>query len=278
MRRTVCLVVCGGLMVLGSCTTVSPGHEHAVETTGKSPAHGYLSQHEIPDSLVELPPPPSPGSAALAMDEDIARRSLMLKGGARWNLAISDADLDFPRAARIYSCALGLTITSDKTPTIWKILQRSERDLSKVTRRAKKHYQRARPFLLDGQPVCTPEFLDHLRKSGSYPSSHSSIGWGWALILAELAPDRTDAIMVRARAYGESRNVCNVHWHSDVMQGRLLASAVIARLHADAEFRSDMDVARTEMRKALNQADTRPDAAACQAEAAALAEKPSLAQ
>ena len=46
---------------------------------------------------------------------------------------------------------------------------------------------------------------------GSCPSGHTDIGWGWALILSEIAPDRTDAILERDRAFGESRVVCNVH-------------------------------------------------------------------
>jgi membrane-associated phospholipid phosphatase len=31
----------------------------------------------------------------------------------------------------------------------------------------------------------------------SYPSGHASIGWAWALALAELVPDRANAIFSR---------------------------------------------------------------------------------
>jgi len=68
----------------------------------------------------------------------------------------------------------------------------------------------------NGAPVCTPEDEEVLRKDGFYPSGHTALGWAWALILTEIAPDRADAILARGRAFGVSRNICNVHWHSDV--------------------------------------------------------------
>ena len=36
--------------------------------------------------------------------------------------------------------------------------------------------------------------------------------------------------------FGVSRYVCNVHWHSDVVAGRMMGSAAIARLHANDVF------------------------------------------
>ena len=47
--------------------------------------------------------------------------------------------------------------------------------------------------------------------------------------------------------FGDSRQVCNVHWPSDVEQGRVLAAAVFARLQAEPEFRSDLETARKEV-------------------------------
>ena len=64
---------------------------------------GYLSPKAVPSSLVLLPAPPAEGSAAFALDEEISRRSLALRGTPRWSLAISDADLSFPNAAGTFS-------------------------------------------------------------------------------------------------------------------------------------------------------------------------------
>jgi acid phosphatase (class A) len=72
---------------------------------------GYLQPEELPNSLDLVPPPPAAGSAALALDEEVSRRSLALHGTPRWDLAANDAELMFPEAAGTFSCALGISIT-----------------------------------------------------------------------------------------------------------------------------------------------------------------------
>jgi acid phosphatase (class A) len=74
------------------------------------------------------------------------------------------------------------------------------------------------------------------------------VGWAWALILTELFPDHADAITKRGWEYGISRMVCNVHWHSDVVAGRTMGAATVARLHADREFVADLEAAKREVR------------------------------
>ena len=89
------------------------------------------------------------------------------------------------------------------------------------------------------------------------------------MVLAEIAPDRATQVLARARAYGESRVVCGVHNASAVDAGRTEASIVIAALHSSAEFRADLDAARTELAAARAKA-TPP--ANCDAENALVAQ------
>ena len=103
--------------------------------------------------------------------------------------------------------------------------------------------------MVNGEPTCTPQDEALLRQDGSYPSGHSAIGFGWGLLLAELVPDRSAQLVARGRAFGDSRRVCNVHWLSDVEEGRVVATAVVARLHADAAFQRDLKKARDEVTK-----------------------------
>jgi acid phosphatase (class A) len=63
--------------------------------------------------------------------------------------------------------------------------------------------------------------------------------------------------------------VCNVHWLSDTEEGRVMASATVARLHDQAEFRSDLEAARNEI--AAARAVGRKPARDCAVEAARLA-------
>ena len=237
---------------------------------------GYLSPKRLPSSLALVPPPPATGSAAFALDEEISRRSFALRDTPRWLLAVSDADLTFPHAAGTFSCALNAPITEEDTPHLYMLLRRTMTDLGRSTYTAKNHYNRTRPFVLNKEPICTPDDKALLEKNGSYPSGHTAVGWGWALILSEISPEQTDAILARGLSFGESRNVCNVHWHSDVVQGRIMAAGTVARLHADPAFRADLEAARAELAAVRNKGlkPTRD----CSAETAALAVKPSLAQ
>ncbi|WP_417068424.1 acid phosphatase [Niveibacterium terrae] len=260
------------LLALASCAT--PPLEKVAGPDGRY--RGYLAAAAVPSSLVQVPPPPAPGSAAMALDEEIAQRSFALRNTPRWKQAAQDADLSFPHAAGIFACAVNTAITEADTPRLYRLLQRSLADLGASTRSAKKHYQRPRPFMVNKEPICTPEDSEDLAKNGSYPSGHNAAGWGWALILAELSPEQADAILVRGRNYGESRNVCNVHWHSDVMQGRLVGAGTVARLHAEPAFLADLAAAREEL-AAARKKGLKPQTD-CAAEAAALAITPSLAQ
>ena len=233
---------------------------------------GYLPKEAVPDSAALLPPPPAMGSAAEALDQEIARENLRLRGTARWKLAGMDADLRFPSAAGDFSCALGAPITEQDTPRLYVMLQRIMTDAGAATGAAKTKYRHARPFMLDSQPTCAPDQEQVLRTNGSYPSGHTSVGWAWALVLSETSPDQSEAILARGRAFGESRLVCNVHWESDVIEGRFMGAATVARLHDEPEFLADLEAAKSEL--AAARAKSLPPQNDCKFEAEALSETP----
>ena len=230
---------------------------------------GYLPMDAPLDSRAFVAPAPAADSERQALDDAVSRRALSLNGTSRWELATRDAQLRFPEAASAFSCALGLPITEAETPALYMLLRRTLADLGVATAAAKEAYQRARPFMSNGAPICTPAEEEALRRNGSYPSGHTSIGWGWALILSELAPDRAEALLARGRAYGESRIVCNVHWYSDVVAGRTVAAGAFARLQTNAEFREAMIAAAEDIARMRTKA--LPQSQECAVEAAALA-------
>src|SRR6185503_8415884 len=102
---------------------------------------------------------------------------------------------------------------------------------------AKDHYKRARPYQAAAETSCTP---DEKHRPDSYPSGHASIGWAWALVLAEIVPDRADALLARGRDFGQSRVICGVHYASDVESGRLVGAATVSRLHAEPVFTAQL--------------------------------------
>ncbi len=229
---------------------------------------GYLPHAALPDSLALLPPPPAEGSAALERDEEARKSVEALRGSARWHRASSDAVLELPRVADDFSCAMDVVIGKETTPRLYGLVGRMMIDVGLSTYGAKNQYRRTRPFVVHQAKTCSPADEAMLRNDGSYPSGHSALGWGWALVLAELNPERADAILRRGRDFGQSRLVCNVHWQSDIDAGRVIAAATVARLHGDPTFRADLDAARAEIAAVKNR--DAPSPGDCAAEAASL--------
>ena len=268
LRKTFLVLVC--IAITAGCAGIEgQSKPAAVPEIRPGILAGYLQPEVLPNSLALIPPPPAEGSAAFALDEEVSRRSLALRGSPRWELAAKDAELMFPKAAETFSCALNVPITEQDTPHLYMLLRRTLADAGLSTYTAKNKYQRKRPFMVNKEPTCTPDEEEHLKKDGSYPSGHTAIGWAWALILTEIAPEQADAILARGRAFGKSRNICNVHWHSDVVEGRFMGAAAVARLHADPAFRAELESARAEL-AAVRAKGLKPTRD-CQAEAEALA-------
>jgi acid phosphatase (class A) len=262
-------IVGGLLLLLAGCASLDSTAElDAVPEIRPGILAGFLPREELPDSLDFVPPAPAEGSAALALDERVHRDMQALRGSARWELAQQDADLSFPAAAGTFSCALGAPISEEHTPHLYVLMRRTLVDAGLSTYAAKDHYQRKRPFMVHGETTCVPDSEEGLREDGSYPSGHSAIGWGWALVLAELAPDRLEQLMARGREFGQSRVVCNVHWQNDVIEGRMVAAAAVARLHDDPTFLSEMKLAASELEAVRKKG--LPPARDCESEAEAL--------
>lgn len=210
-------------------------------------AGGYLPRAALPDSLLINPPPPSARSAAAKRDEEAARAALALRGGPRWEQARLDAEIFAPTTTDLFSCAAGIPIGLDTMPRTTALMRKMAADVAMAVYPTKRRYQRERPFIHNHKPTCTPQDEAVLRRDGSYPSGHSAIGYGWGLALAEIVPDRAAQLVARGRSFGDSRRVCNVHWLSDIEEGRTVAAAVVARLHAEPAFRADLEAAREEV-------------------------------
>lgn len=254
-----------GLAALGAASVAVLADEPARPAFKIPP--GYIAAENVPDSAQLVPPAPARKSGAEQRDKAASKVALAAHGTPRWTVATSDADLFTPKATGALSCAAGFDISAQATPALDKLLRRVMIDFGLATGKAKKLYNRDRPFEVNKRPMCTPEITRMLEADGSYPSGHSAIGYGWGMVLAQLVPDRTTQLMARGRAFGESRRFCNVHWQSDVEEGRVIAAAVFARLQAEPAYQADLQAARDELAKAPRQTPSRD----CAAEAAALA-------
>lgn len=230
------------VLALAACQTPAP----AEAPYAAPPVQHATSAERNPavqvDANIILAPPP--GDAITALERDIVRGPWSEERRAQ---AREDNAID-PFAA--FDSVLGPNFTPAQLPLTLALLDRAGRAAGFAGDPTKFLYQRPRPFLADAAiETCIPAD-ERLRASYSYPSGHAALGWGWALILAELVPSQADAILVRGREFGESRVVCGVHYPSDIEAGRTVAAAAIARLHADPDFPAQIAAARAELEAA----------------------------
>jgi acid phosphatase (class A) len=230
---------------------------------GAAPAFavdGYLPKDSAPDTYKVLPAPPAAGTGVAADDKAAFVSTRKLEGSPRWDLAASDAN-ETPEAAFLnFSCALGVTLDDGSAPTLATMFSRMRKDEDAITEGPKDKFAVRRPYLdLPGE-ICVARPDPSKPPSGSYPSGHATLGWAYALILAELAPDKATEILTRGRVFGESRIACGVHYPSDIEAGRTNGAALVAALHASAEFRADLEKARAELAAARKSGGVVPPA------------------
>ncbi len=211
-----------------------------------------LADADIPRSVDFLPAPPAEGATDMARDKALYERTRAAKGTERWLLAARDADIRLDRGAgELFTESFGLKISREGTPATYALLHGVFPDLIASFNSAKERYMRIRPFVYYNAPgsTCTPAEEEHLSGNGSYPSGHSTLGYGMALVLAEISPERQNAIIKRGIEIGQSRVICGAHWQSDVDAGRLVAAATMAQLHNSEEFCKLMAKAKEEIRR-----------------------------
>ncbi|MGC3947767.1 MAG: phosphatase PAP2 family protein [Chryseolinea sp.] len=233
------------------CQSGAPSKLAEVKEIGPGLLQGYLSREDLPNSLALVAPPPEEGSPAYLADQDYASKAVASRqtDTTRLRQATNDAYLYFPDAALSFQSTVGVEISEAKTPHLYLLMRRMLTDAALSTYTAKNHYKRKRPFVVNNTQTCTPADEEQLRKDGSYPSGHTAIGWAWALMFTELFPSKMNAILKRGYEFGESRVICDVHWHSDVEAGRVMGAATFARLQANKTFQADLAAARKEIAK-----------------------------
>ncbi len=231
---------------------------------GQQQRAGYLPSGTI-DITQILPPAPQKGDARYAADRSIFKATRHWLGTPRGDLATRDVDFSVPYMLHAYSCSIGVALTPQNAPATVKLIGKAGVDTATQSAIGKNFFKRERPFLIDKGATCQKPA--ELAGSFDYPSGHAMWGWTWATLLAELAPDRSTAIMARGIAYSESRVVCGVHNMTAIESGRNAASATLAAVHGQAAFQADMAAARAEI-TALRSDATTPRPENCAAETA----------
>lgn len=215
------------------CMVVPAAHaaDHA------DPAPRWLSVTTFaPDHA--FAPPPAPGSLEEKLDLDRLRALIAASSPAR----ITQADWDGEhKEPAIFDKALGKDIAT--LPHTLALANLVQDEVERVVAAAKHHFRRARPFMVD--PA-----LPHCGKGEqalkAYPSGHSAFAWSVAWTLAQLAPDRAAALMAKAQDYTLSREICGVHFATDVEAAHGMATAAAQALLSDPRLAPMVAAARAE--------------------------------
>ena len=191
-----------------------------------------------PNAVKLLAPPPMPDSAEQAADlaEVVAVHDQCTAAEA----SLADSEQNFFIFS--FEPAIGAFFQPGKLPKTEAFFHRVQAAVTSVEDNAKDYWKRPRPYVVD--PVLANGKLE---KSFSYPSGHSTRATVDALLLAEMFPDKRDAILAEGRAIGWHRVEIAHHYPTDIYAGRVLAQAIVREMKKNADFKRDFADVKSEL-------------------------------
>ncbi|MBR1600606.1 MAG: phosphatase PAP2 family protein, partial [Alphaproteobacteria bacterium] len=171
----------------------------------KAETRSFLTEDEMPVVSEFLPLPPKTTDAGFYNDWYRYEWGKTMRNTERGKQAEEDANHSLEYFYKIYSEPFDLIISKENTPEISAFLERVLDTTRLCKDMAKSRFMRKRPFVQFNEPTSVPQDEEKLRANSSYPSGHTTMGWGIALVLAEINPYRQNEILKRGFEYGESR-------------------------------------------------------------------------
>jgi acid phosphatase (class A) len=201
----------------------------------------YVVPGEMDVTMFISPPPAtnSPKNRA-ELDEILAFQSNRTQ--AMVDFAVSDATISVFRFADV----IGTNFTPANFPVAAYFFSNSLANAEKITSSAKKYYHRPRPYAQDTNVhPCVPK-----PSNESYPSGHSTAGNFFAILLADMLPEKAGEIYARGWRFAENRVIGGAHFRSDIEAGRICAALIAEKMFESAAFQRDFKAAKEEIRKA----------------------------
>src|SRR5580704_5225557 len=195
-----------------------------------------------PDGVALLAPPPEPGSEEQAADLATVRMLFKSRTPEQTERAKKDSTLSIFNFAE----AIGPEFKQGRFPKVEGFFAKVKNDVHDYIYAPKNYWKRKRPYEVD--PALT---FGEPEPSPSYPSGHSSWGMVQALVLADLFPDKSAAILEYGRQIGWDRVLIGKHFPTDVQAGRVLAQAIVRELKASPAFQRDFAQAKAEVQGQL---------------------------
>ena len=213
-----------------------------------APIQAYLPNAVLVETAGQLPPPPAPGSAADAADRQYYRDITLNSPDRLVQRARKLSVMLRPVYRNALSCELGAQIDPKLTPALWTMLLRADVDAGRASGAVKADTgpKRPRPNSEDGSTSCDGRTAA-ARPGSPYPSRQATSGYLWALILADLRPDRRADLLAFGTETGDFWVVCRFSWKSDAEQGRALAQSLFRQLLKAPAFKGDLARAKAEL-------------------------------
>jgi acid phosphatase (class A) len=204
----------------------------------------YLSPNQF-DPIAVLPPPPEPGSPEQAAD--LASVVAVHKACSPSEFAVAKSQDRYNFF--IFASAIGPFFQRGKLPLTEALLHRVGKETDEIQGTVKSYWKRLRPYEVD------LSLADGLKPENtfSYPSAHSTSATVFALLLADLFPEKQNEILALGRNIGWHRVELAKHYPTDVYAGRVLASAIVRELKASPAFQKDFAAAKAEAATAIQQ-------------------------
>jgi acid phosphatase (class A) len=190
-----------------------------------------------PDAVGLLAPPPLPGSTEQAAD--LALVVSVSRACSSNDMALAFSEKHF--SIFTFAPAIGSFLAPGRLPQTEALFERVQQDAATVTDLAKDYWKRPRPYTIEPSLA-----TGKLEKTYSYPSGHATESMVLALVLADLFPDRREAILEIGRNIGWHRVCIARHYLTDIYAGRALAQAIVRELKASPAFQEDLAKAKAE--------------------------------
>jgi acid phosphatase (class A) len=242
----------------GNPTPASTGNAHLMAS---AQAGQYAEKRKLqvltpeqidPSHLLPVPPPD--GSEAQIVDlndwrQVTAERTPERYAQARWDNEHEDISA--------FAAVLGPKFDLSKLPVTKKLIAAIDNDQAIAASDAKVYFHRRFPVasspLLGDYHVYSCD--DDVKKPAdrpfrSYPSGHSTMGYTFAVVLAELVPNKAKEIFARAEDYAYSRRVCGDHYRSDTEASHALGSALGIMFLSSPKLQSQIEASKAELRAA----------------------------
>lgn len=241
MKKIILLMFAIMMVTLGAFAQKSESKE------GGDISHNrFLTDEVCLKCVLSLPQPPSDTSKVFA--NDIKYYKLGKEERERKNIREEVLREDETSIFALFSGVLGMKVSKEHTPEIYKLAKTAINDALFAAHKGQEHFKRSKPYVYFHEESLTSkdDGADFRDKENSYPSGHSAHGWMLALVLCNIAPEHSEALMKCAEQYATYRVIMGRHWKSDIDAGKILSITVFSKEVVTPEYQQQLLKAKAE--------------------------------